>query len=360
MAYMLKTNKTVNMGSNETTKHSHTQITLGLIGHSIMKHFPTQLFSNNIAVSHKIFSSTIINFYEKGLHEQLTTLTIKPQAALFIIGGNDIDNVNQTTEHIATISHALMNTARTMHTHNIKPYFLPIQPRRNPTHTTRHYYNKQANIMSYCVAEFVEREFGYDPLIPCTQNPTLSQDGIHLTYTDYSNITHNITTHITNTITAAPRTKKPLQKNHKFLAEEERLSKANLRWAREAELAKQGIYPALKTRRLNSNSTVQGTTKNPYKAQAHSSQHTNQPLTQQTTSNTQNTQSQILPQQTPDTTDQATLSVNTSQIDSNIDEEIKKALLANRTRTGFFKLYKIKHLEKDTEKLTIIEGEKGH
>ncbi|CAL4185559.1 unnamed protein product, partial [Meganyctiphanes norvegica] len=119
-------------------------------------------------------------------------------------------------------------------------------------------------------------------------------------------------------------------------------------------MAEQGIYPALKARKLNTHNTIQGTTKNSYKEQAPISKHTppTHPITQQTTSNSiQNTQTQLIPHQAPDISEQATLSVNPSPVDNSLDEKLKKALLANRS--GFFRLYKMKHLVKDTENLTL-------
>ena len=269
--------KESDLGQNAAEEYKEVEvkptIRIGLVGHSLVRQYPTYMFPQHFDIQTIKYESQIKSFHSKQRYRELIEHTPHLDTVLFIIGGNDIDDQDHTEEHIRDITYTYMNTTHRLYKNNIRPYMLPIQPRKSPKHTTAIDYNHQAGIINVSMSSYSKRMFGYDAMIPCLfEDRQLKRDGIHLTARDYTTITKQITQHITTNIDIAPDiTLLPVEKNRGFLREENRLREVRLRWQREEqerrlELERQGQLRPSKIRKIEGNARthmVEGSTENP-------------------------------------------------------------------------------------------------
>lgn len=196
-------------------------ISVGLVGHSILRQYPLNRFPTHFNISYQTHVSHITRFHSKQLYKEIISLKPKLDTVIFIIGGNDLDDMDTTEEHHRDISFAFMNTARRFNEANIRPFFLPIQPRRKPNNLSVENYNFLADKMTLSLAIYSERAFGYTAVIKDDiSNRGLKWDGIHLTKEDYKELNNHITTHISEHLYKAARAQTPLTKNRDYINQE--------------------------------------------------------------------------------------------------------------------------------------------
>ncbi|CAL4085573.1 unnamed protein product [Meganyctiphanes norvegica] len=199
---------------------------LGMFYSSHLKNYPTHLFPSHIDTTITISGPSMLDFYGKELFYRLIYHKPKIDAVFFVIGGDDIDDVDSTMECHRDFTHAVFRTLLILHSHGIKPFILPIEPRENPKILSPEYYKIIRDKMNYQISTTLERLFGYDPMIKYSyEERAHERDGINLKEEDYENITKSAVEYITQTMNASPKEQKPLQKNLQFLNRERKYLK---------------------------------------------------------------------------------------------------------------------------------------
>ena len=198
-------------------------IKLAMVGHSLLTHFPLDSLPPALQPLLTINAPNMLPFYVDGHYKKLLDHRPRLNTVIFIIGGNDIDSLDHTTEHLRDISHAFMRLAIILVQKGIKPFFLPIQPRTSPKYTTKDRYIAVADKINHSLSEFFIRQLHYCALIDCQFGErSLRRDGIHFTQSDYSMVTSEIVEHLTHHLDSSlpPLPQLPLEKNEAFLARE--------------------------------------------------------------------------------------------------------------------------------------------
>ena len=173
---------------------------LGLIGHSIVRYFPSSLIGAHFNRVSKFRTSLILNLQGGDIMTKVKTHDPMIEVAVFILGGNDLDSRDHTTEHIRDLHFTYTQNIKTLIEHGIKVYILPIQSRNTPRNTTTQEYNTQRHILNEALSQHLFRTHGYKVMLGNLRHQNEHvQDGIHFTDRDYTTWTAKIIAHIAYT-----------------------------------------------------------------------------------------------------------------------------------------------------------------
>ncbi|CAL4083025.1 unnamed protein product, partial [Meganyctiphanes norvegica] len=168
--------------------------TLALIGDSLAARYPTVLFPGNMKAKMKTHATRVTDYVNSNMVKFVTSYP-KPDVAILLMGGNDIDHIKKDAEdHPPTdeqIADALIQTARAIHKENIIVIVVPIAP-RTPRYTTLQSYNKRMVKINIILKDQLPLYLGYNPLTPIRMEREMLFDMVHFTNNEYDQLTTDI------------------------------------------------------------------------------------------------------------------------------------------------------------------------
>ena len=80
----------------------------------------------------RLHFGTFLQFHAEGGLDTLIDHRPWLNTVIFLLGDNDLDNVDDTAEHHRDITFTIMNTGRVLVNYGIRPFFVPFQNKRRP------------------------------------------------------------------------------------------------------------------------------------------------------------------------------------------------------------------------------------
>ncbi|CAL4106916.1 unnamed protein product [Meganyctiphanes norvegica] len=178
------------------------KIRLAIIGDSHALRYPRYLFSKQFCPYLLKYQPFILDLngnstIDSKQLDKILSLCEKPEAAIIIMGGNDVASTMGKDHHILC---GLMQIAETLQCHDIQPIIVPIMPRRTTVHIPPAVYNIRAFRINVSLQKALSRNLNFDPFIDYIYHvPKLKCDGVHLTRADYIYLTNKIMDHYLKT-----------------------------------------------------------------------------------------------------------------------------------------------------------------
>ena len=167
----------------------------GMVGHSIFRDFPLKQLKKEYRPKLSLYVGTFLQFHAEGGLQTLLHHRPWLNTVVFILGDNDLDDIDDTDEYYRDVTYTIMNSGRVLLNHGIRPFFVPIQNRTKPR---RNNYDELRIRTNYQMADHFSRSFGYPAMVESLgySNRTLVEDGIHLTAQDYLDVAREINKHL--------------------------------------------------------------------------------------------------------------------------------------------------------------------